>query len=78
MPATHITTSGGLISAAFIENVREVGSRQRGVEPALFAIGRGASTRSGTTGDHTFLTVGVCYTIRHEINPRECFSCHKL
>jgi hypothetical protein len=35
---THITTSGGLISAAFIENVREVGSRQRGVEPASFAL----------------------------------------
>ena len=29
----HIHTSGGLISAAFIENVREPGSRQRGVEP---------------------------------------------
>jgi hypothetical protein len=28
-------TSGGLISAAFIENVREPGSRQRGVDPAL-------------------------------------------
>ncbi|RLC92965.1 MAG: restriction endonuclease, partial [Chloroflexi bacterium] len=40
---THITTSGGLISAAFIENVREVGSRQRGVKPVSFAIGRGAS-----------------------------------
>jgi hypothetical protein len=26
---THITTSGGLISAAFIENIREPGSRQR-------------------------------------------------
>ena len=26
---THITTSGGLISATFIENVREPGSRQR-------------------------------------------------
>jgi hypothetical protein len=34
----HITTSGGLISAAFIENVREPGSRQRGVEPASFAL----------------------------------------
>lgn len=35
---THITTSGGLISAAFIENVREPGSRQRGLEPASFAL----------------------------------------
>jgi hypothetical protein len=26
---THITTSGGLISAAFIENIRKPGSRQR-------------------------------------------------
>jgi hypothetical protein len=31
---SHITTSGGLISAAFIENVRQPGSRQRGVEPS--------------------------------------------
>ena len=30
---THIHTSGGLISAAFIENMRELGSRQRGIEP---------------------------------------------
>jgi len=36
---THITTSGGLISAAFIESIRETGSRQRGVEPACFALG---------------------------------------
>jgi len=35
---THITTSGGLISAAFIENVREPGSRQRGVKPTSFAL----------------------------------------
>ena len=32
---THITTSGGLISAAFIENVREPGSRQRGTTEGL-------------------------------------------
>ena len=31
MLTTHISTSGGLISAAFLENVREAGSRQRGV-----------------------------------------------
>ena len=35
---THITTSGGLISAAFIENVREVGSRQRGIDPVSFGL----------------------------------------
>jgi hypothetical protein len=40
---THITTSGGLISA-FIENIREPGSRQRGVEPASFALGSAALT----------------------------------
>ena len=39
MPAlTHISTSGGLISAAFIENIRELSTRQRGVEPASFAL----------------------------------------
>ncbi len=36
--STHITTSGGLISAAFIENIREMGARQRGVEPESFAL----------------------------------------
>ena len=41
---THITTSGGLISAAFIENVREPGSRQRGVGPASFALGSATLT----------------------------------
>jgi hypothetical protein len=35
---SHITTSGGLISAAFIENIREPSSRQRGVEPDSFAL----------------------------------------
>ena len=35
---THITTSGGLISAAFIENIRELSTRQRGVEPSSFAL----------------------------------------
>ena len=35
---THITTSGGLISAAFIENVRGPVSRQRGTEPESFAL----------------------------------------
>jgi hypothetical protein len=37
-PGTHITTSGGLISAAFIDNIRELDSRQRGTEPASFAL----------------------------------------
>ncbi|NLE99982.1 MAG: SAM-dependent DNA methyltransferase, partial [Anaerolineales bacterium] len=36
--STHITSSGGLISAAFIESIREPGSRQRGIEPASFAL----------------------------------------
>jgi len=31
---THVTTSGGLIAAAFIENIR-----QPGVEPESFALG---------------------------------------
>ena len=35
---THITTSGGLISAAFIENIRELRTRQRGTEPASFGL----------------------------------------
>jgi hypothetical protein len=34
----HISTSGGLISAAFIENIRELGTRQRGIEPESFAL----------------------------------------
>lgn len=37
-PTTHITTSGGLISTAFIENIRELGTRQRGIEPESFAL----------------------------------------
>ncbi|MBN1954817.1 MAG: restriction endonuclease [Anaerolineae bacterium] len=36
--ATHITTSGGLLSAAFVEAVREPGARQRGCEPESFAL----------------------------------------
>ena len=47
MPAiTHITTSGGLISAAFIENVRELSTRQRGVEPESFALSRSPAPKS--------------------------------
>lgn len=41
---THITTSGGLISTAFIKNVREPDSRQRGVEPVCFALGSATLT----------------------------------
>ena len=35
---SHIITSGGLISAAFIESVRGLSTRQRGVEPESFAL----------------------------------------
>jgi hypothetical protein len=41
--ATHITTSGGLVSAAFIGAIREPDSRQREVEPASLAVGCRAS-----------------------------------
>ena len=36
--SSHISTSGGLISAAFKENIRELGTRQRGIEPESFAV----------------------------------------
>ena len=35
---THITTSGGLISAAFIDNIRELETQQPGTEPESFAM----------------------------------------
>jgi hypothetical protein len=35
---THITTSGGLISAVFIDNIRELDTRQPGTEPESFAL----------------------------------------
>jgi hypothetical protein len=35
---THITTSGGLISAAFIDTIRELDTRQPGTEPESFAM----------------------------------------
>ena len=41
---THITTSGGLISTAFIKNAREPDSRQRGVKPVSFALGSATLT----------------------------------
>ncbi len=45
---THITPSGGLPSAAFVENIRELGTRQRGTEPESFALrATGGSPRSG-------------------------------
>jgi len=34
----QLSASGGLVSAAFIENIRETGSCQHGVEPASFAL----------------------------------------
>ena len=37
---THIPPSGGLITAAFIENVRELDTRQRGTEPESFRVFR--------------------------------------
>lgn len=35
---THISTSGGLLSTAFIERIREPGTRQRGTEAESFAL----------------------------------------
>ncbi|MFW6115920.1 MAG: Eco57I restriction-modification methylase domain-containing protein, partial [Chloroflexota bacterium] len=35
---THITSSGGLISAAFIQNIRELDSHQPGTEPESFSM----------------------------------------
>lgn len=35
---THITTSGGLLSSTFIENVRELRTRQPGTGPETFAL----------------------------------------
>jgi hypothetical protein len=39
-PTTHITTSGGLISAAFIHNIRELETRQRETSPGAVSSGR--------------------------------------
>lgn len=61
---THITTSGGLISTAFIENirtdkkgkrsgVREPGSRQRRVEPASFALARAEAPKNPAALEET-------------------------
>lgn len=51
--STHITTSGGLISAAFLENIREAGSRQPGVEPAAFALPWSAAPTSPAAMEST-------------------------
>jgi len=53
---THITTSGGLISAAFIENVREPGSRQRGVEPVSFTLPWAEPQKSPAALEETIAT----------------------
>ncbi|MCP4535873.1 MAG: N-6 DNA methylase [Chloroflexi bacterium] len=53
---THITTSGGLISAAFIENVREPGSRQRGVKPVSFALPWADAPKSPAVLEETIAT----------------------
>jgi hypothetical protein len=34
----HISTSGGLISAAFIENIRQAQTNQRGAQPDTYGI----------------------------------------
>jgi hypothetical protein len=36
---THVATSGGLIFAAFIENVRQPGSRSAGLSPSPKCVG---------------------------------------
>jgi len=53
---THITTSGGLVSAAFVENIREVSSRQRGVEPASFALPWAEPPKSPAALEETIAT----------------------
>ncbi|HQJ51786.1 MAG TPA: hypothetical protein PKW05_08425, partial [Anaerolineae bacterium] len=35
---THITASGGLLTASFLENIRQLNTRQRGTEPESFAL----------------------------------------
>jgi hypothetical protein len=50
---THITTSGGLISAAFIENIRELGTRQRGIEPESFALPWNPAPKSSAALEET-------------------------
>jgi hypothetical protein len=35
---THISTSGGLLSTAFMENIRQARTNQRGTQPDTFAL----------------------------------------
>jgi hypothetical protein len=51
--STHISTSGGLISSAFIENIREPGSRQGGVEPESFDLPWSAAPGSPAAMEET-------------------------
>jgi len=53
---SHITTSGGLISAAFIENIRGPVSRQRGVEPESFALPWAAPPKTPAALEETIAT----------------------
>ena len=53
---THVTTSGGLISAAFIETVRGSGSRQRGVETKSFSLPWAAAPRNAAAMEETIAT----------------------
>jgi len=60
---THITTSGGLISAAFIENIRELDTRQPGTEPESFAMpGRPPTPSPGALEDE----IGAAYELMLE------------
>ncbi|MCG3207810.1 MAG: hypothetical protein FOGNACKC_01410 [Anaerolineae bacterium] len=45
-PTTHITTSGGLISTAFIENIRQPQTNQRGAQPDTYGLLRQAVPKS--------------------------------
>ena len=53
---THVNTSGGLISAAFIENIREPGSRQSGVEPESFDLPWSAAPSNPAAMEETIAT----------------------
>jgi len=44
--SSHISTSGGLLNKAFIDNARELGTPQRGFEPHSFALPWSAPPRS--------------------------------
>jgi len=60
---THITTSGGLISAAFIDNIREPRTRQPGTGPESFAMpGRPPTPSRGALEDD----IGAAYELMLE------------